>query len=371
MNDALFFHAFAACPVVGPTTFNTLLKRFGSARDAYNASGQDLTGLMTQKKLYEFIRFRDQYPVGKKYADLQRSGVHFIPRDHSLFPERLNHLRDAPIGIFVKGSTDVVKRCDSGAVAIVGTRKPTTYGTRITTWFAAAAARAGVPVISGLAYGLDAAAHSSVLKEHGLTIAVLGSGVDSPYPSGNRMLADRIAAEGGALVSEYPLGVEAWKHHFVLRNRIIAALCHGVFVGEGALISGAMITARNAADLGREVLVAPMPLDSKLSEGPNYLAAHGATVVYSPEDILRAIGLDSLVSEIKPNSVGAYVRADEHDRILQNLKIESMSISLLSQRCGMDPASVTRALTALELSGTVVRRNGVYSVAACGINRHV
>ena len=202
------------------------------------------------------------------------------------WPERLSAIEAPPERLWVRGRPELLR--SPSLVAIVGTRAPTPYGAAQAARFARALAAAGVGVVSGLARGIDQAAHTAALEVGGATIAVLGSGVDRPWPSGE--LAERVAQEG-ALVSELEPGTPARRHHFPRRNRLISGLSDAVLVVEAAFASGSLITARWAADQGRTVLAVPGRVDHPMARGCHRLLREGALLAEDPEDVLRELGL--------------------------------------------------------------------------------
>jgi DNA processing protein len=234
----------------------------------------------------------------------------------------------------------------------VGTRAPTPYGEAQAARFAAALARAGVTVVSGLARGIDHAAHRAALDEDGGTIAVLGCGVDRPWPAGE--LADALVGRG-LLLSEFEPGEPPRPHHFPLRNRVISGLCSGVLVVEAAQASGSLITARWAADQGRSVWALPGRVDHPMSRGTHRLIREGASLVESPEEILAEMGLDSAkgAPNATPNPVGESGLA-----ILAALRGETLTAEELTSRLSRPLTTVLVALVELEMAGHVARTPG-------------
>ncbi len=205
------------------------------------------------------------------------------------YPESLREIADPPAILYVRGSLDWDQQKE--VVAVVGTRKPTSYGLQIATQLVEVIAKQCV-IVSGLAYGIDAAVHKAALRKEGVTVAILGSGLDdaSIYPREHRKLAQEILRKGGALISEYPPLAEPLKHHFPERNRIIAGLSQKIVVVEAGERSGALITANLGLDYNREVLAVPGPVTSLMSMGPNQLIAEGAKPVLRPSDVVEIVG---------------------------------------------------------------------------------
>lgn len=211
--------------------------------------------------------------------------IQVISLSSKLYPVNLKAIQNQPKKLFIIGN--ILKK-DSLAVAIVGSRKMTSYGKKMAYKFSFELAKKGVTIVSGLASGIDAIAHKAALDAKGRTIAVLGSGLDIIYPPENKRLANEIV-KTGALVSEFPLGTKPRGVNFLVRNRIISGLSMAVLVVEGGRVSGTISTATWAANQGREVFAIPGPIDSEMSEAPNYLIEQGANIAKSPEDILDVI----------------------------------------------------------------------------------
>src|SRR6202011_2724877 len=245
-------------------------------------------------------------------------------------------------------------------VAIVGSRRPSPYGEAVAEQLAADLARAGVIVVSGLALGCDAAAHRGALVGGGMTVAVMGTGVDIVYPAAHARLAEEILAAGGALVSQFPNGTEPRRHHFPARDLTIAALSDAVVVVEAVQGSGALITAEAALDLHKEVMAVPGSIFSPLSVGTHALIRDGAALVQNARDVLAAIGVTREVLDdplATPRSLGFELRG-ERDGILIHLSdVLAVSAADLARKLHLPVAEVLGRLTWLELEGAV-RRHG-------------
>ena len=275
--------------------------------------------------------------------------VRIEPRS-ATWPELLRPIEGPPEALWLRGRLPLLAR--TPRVAVVGTRAPTPYGEAQAARFAAALARAGVTVVSGLARGIDHAAHRAALDEDGGTIAVLGCGVDRPWPAGE--LADALVGRG-LLLSEFEPGEPPRPHHFPLRNRVISGLCSGVLVIEAAQASGSLITARWAADQGRSVWALPGRVDHPMSRGTHRLIREGASLVESPEEILAEMGLDSAqeAPNVPPNPVGESGLA-----ILEALRGETLTAEELASRLSRPLTTVLVTLVELEMAGHVARTPG-------------
>lgn len=258
-------------------------------------------------------------------------------------PPGLKDLAYPPSPLFMLGDASLLS---SPMIGIVGTRDPTQYGLRTATLLSRALSRGGACVVSGMARGIDAAAHRAALEERGRTVAVLGTGIDVPYPVGHREL-HRLISEKGLVVSESGPGAKAHKGAFPKRNRIIAALCPVTIVVEAGHRSGALNTASHALELGRTVASVPGPIDSPQSEGTNQLIRDGASVIASVADALLLAGL----SPAAPSP--PYQLTDVDALVWTALSRGPMSIDALSARTSLSPRDTLTAVTSLELQGMV------------------
>jgi len=290
---------------------------------------------------------------------VKASPVHLLPGSPS-FPEELRQIDAAPVELWARGKIELLER--RPRVAIVGTRAPTLYGEAQAARFARALAAEGVCVVSGLARGIDQAAHAGALDAGGSSIAVLGSGVDRPWPEGE--LAERMAREG-LLLSEFAPGQGPRRHHFPLRNRLISALSRFVLVVEAAHASGSLITARWAADQGRTVGALPGRIDHPMARGCHRLIREGALLIETPDEVLEELGL-ARSAEKRPTGKPNAPRETSPTQaaLLAALQGETLAADELADRCELTLASALTALVELELAGAVVRgAGGLYRLA--------
>jgi DNA processing protein len=255
---------------------------------------------------------------------------------------------------------------DGPRVAIVGSRRPSPYGEAVAEQLAADLARAGVVVVSGLALGCDAAAHRGALLAGGITLAVMGTGVDVIYPAANARLAEDILAGGGALVSQFPNGTSPRRHNFPARNVTIAALSDAVVVVEAALGSGALITAEAALDLHKEVMAVPGSIFSPLSVGAHALIRDGAGLVQNARDVLAALGVGREVLDDPlgtPRRLGFELPVERDGMLVHLSDVLAVSAAELARKLHLPVAEVIGRLTSLELDGAV-RRHGAGYVRA-------
>ena len=282
-------------------------------------------------------------------------GARLVAAGDLEYPPGLLDLTDPPMSLFVRGRFPPPKP----AVAMVGARRCTAYGREAAEAIAAGVAAVGVTVVSGAAAGIDGAAHRGALRGGGPTIAVLGSGIDVPYPAGHASLI-RAVVDRGAVISEYPPGFDARPRRFPARNRLVAALGQGVIVVEGAPGSGSLITVEFAGDLGREVMAVPGAIIGPLSEVPHALIRDGAALIRRAEDVLEALGLDlgstpGSTGSARPDGLG-----DEERRVLEVVPGTPVTLDAVAASAGMDPSTALRILGALELRGLVAADGGRY-----------
>lgn len=278
-----YWLALAMTPQLGPTRSRKLVERFGSPDKIFHASLTELeaAGLMAvsaQSIATGTSLTKAEEEIGKA----KEAGVTIITPAHDLYPRRLLEIYDPPITLYVRGDASILSQ---PGVAVVGTRHPTPYGVGMSERLSCDLSALGVIIISGLARGVDTAAHRGVVNAKGKTIAVFGTGVDVMYPRENAKLADQILSFGGALISEFPLATFAAPQNFPIRNRIISGLSVGVLVVEAGEYSGTRITARCALEQSREVYAVPGNVTNKLSWGPNTLIKQGAKLVATWEDV--------------------------------------------------------------------------------------
>jgi DNA processing protein len=279
-------------------------------------------------------------------------GLQVLTPEHPDWPMQLSEQAMPPLALFLRGDPAVLRRDPS--VAVVGSRTPTPYGLDAANTLSAALTRAGVVLWSGLARGVDAVAHRTCL-EHGVpTVAVLAGGLDHVYPAEHAELADRIASDGGCLVSELPPGRRARRGHFVRRNRLLGTGPAAVVVAEGSLTSGTLHTARFAAENGNDVFCVPGPWRSERSQGCHRLIAEGACIVESPESLLQDLGLTTR----DPATALRLAHGADEQALLLALQAGPRPTDLLRREAGLDRVRFLRALAALQNSGSITRLDG-------------
>ncbi len=282
----------------------------------------------------------------------QAPGHAVVTLADAVYPRLLLEIADPPPLLYAVGRLELLAR---PALAIVGSRNATAQGTRNAEQFARAFSATGVTIVSGLALGIDAAAHAGGLAGEGSTIAVLGTGVDVVYPRANAALAARIA-ESGLLLSEFALGTAAAAHHFPRRNRLISALAQGCLVVEAALASGSLITARAAAEQGREVFAIPGSIHSPLSKGCHALIKQGAKLVESAEDVLAE--LTSFRRTATASTRAPAAPAADEEPLLAHMGFDPVDVDSICARSGLTVERVCADLLRLELGGRVAALPG-------------
>ncbi len=363
MDERIFWLAFSAFPGVGPVRFALLLSHFGSARAAWEASSKDLLKINFGEKLTaKFDEFRREFDVAGYAGKLKDKEVSFLILTDEKYPKLLKQISDPPFVLYVKGKK--VEGWDiNKSIAVVGTRKITNYGREVTQLLTKQLVSAGLTIVSGLAFGVDAAAHEAAIEAGGKTIAVLGCGVDCCNPRTNQRLYDKIIDGNGVVVSEMPLGHFALKGLFPARNRIISGLSLGVLVTEGAKDSGALITASDAAAQGREVFAVPGPITSSLSAGPTELIKKGAKLVSTVEDILEELKIKSSTSRTSSTGRNLDGATEEENKIIQILENEPIEFDEIVRIISWPASEVGSILSIMEIKGMVKNTgNNVYKI---------
>jgi DNA processing protein len=358
-------------------TARSLLQHFGLPNSIFEATESELRVCVTERQAEALL----QVPQGlDELVDLTRHWLQAAPDQRRVltlgdndYPLALLDTEDPPLMLYAMGQVQDLAsgfaRCAQRGVAVVGSRNPTPQGIQNARQFSAALGQAGLTVVSGLALGIDGAAHEGALegsfKDELATIAVVGTGLDRVYPKAHLDLAHRIAARG-VLLSEYPLGTPPLSANFPKRNRIISGLCKGTLVVEAALKSGSLITARMAVEQGKEVFAIPGSIHSTQARGCHALIKQGAKLVESAQDILDELNLmtDARAPSTSTNGTGevspsaAASLSSLENGLLDALGFEPTSLDVLQNRSGMDTATLQALLMGLELSGFVARLPG-------------
>jgi len=317
------------------------LASFAAATDAH---------VVQEPRTVRFARFRETFDESAERERLRTAGLRFLGRSEVGFPPLLSAIHDPPPGLFLRGATDP-ELLARPAMAVVGARACSAYGRQVARRLGRELARAGLVVVSGMARGVDAEAHRGALEAGGLTVAVLGCGVDRDYPAAHATLASEIA-ERGLVVAEYGPGVEPAPWRFPARNRIIAGLCAATTVVEARERSGALITADFALEEGREVLAVPGEITAALSAGSNALLRLGATPLTRYEDALESFGIvlaEQPAPQLDPRA------AD----VLERVRSAAVGADELARSASLGAAELAVLITELELAGLVSVEEGL------------
>jgi DNA processing protein len=339
-----------------------LIDRFGSARAVLGLRAERLAAWLPRALAESVAGATDLADATKRIADAHARGIRAHVPGADDFAAPLALIPDPPLLLWSRGALPV-----GPALAIVGARRASSRGLATARGFATEIARAGVTVVSGLAYGIDAAAHEGALDGRGPTLAVLASGLDRVTPTGQRGLAERILASGGAWLSEHAPGVGAHPHHFPERNRLISGLSSATLIVEAREKSGSLWTARHALEQGRDVLVVPGPIDSELCRGTNRLLRDGATPILEPADVLEAVLGPLAARAPRPAALPlAEAAGDPGQAILALLADGPRDADEIARTLGLGPSAFAAALLEIELSGAVQRQGSRLSRARPG-----
>ena len=363
IDEDKYLTAFASVPDIGPARLRLLRDFFGNAGKAWLASEEELekTGL-PKKVLLQFLSRRNNLDVSKYERDVRERGIKYLTINNRTYPERLKNIPDPPNVIFLKSNLTIEQFSNltmSKIIAVVGTRKMTSYGKEVTEALVQGLVDAGFTIVSGMALGIDGVAHGTALNSKGVTIAVLGAGVDIIYPREHRDLYHKIIESGGAIVSEVAPEKMVGRGIFPARNRIISGLSEAVLVTEGAMDSGSLITARSALEQGREVFAVPGPINSQMHEGVNYLLKQGAKLVTSVKDIVEELGYESSLSVQSKQELPRGDTPDEQ-KIIDLLIQEPLDFDELVRRTGMSSKKLGSLLATMEVEGKLKSANLIY-----------
>ncbi len=359
MEDIRYYLGFNRVPGIGPARLDRLLAVCGTLRAAWYADVTELSAAgLDGRSIKALQQARRSMDLEAEYERALAQGVRLVCRDDSAYPSLLAQTVNPPFLLYARGTlTDN----DRWAVAVVGTRQASSYGKEVTRKLVSELVTAGVTIVSGLALGIDAVAHSAALAAGGRTLAVLGSGVDQVYPLSNHQLALAILQQG-AIVSEYPLGTVPTAANFPPRNRLISGLALGVLVVEAASKSGALITAQFANEQGRDVFAVPGSIFSPRSEGTHRLIQDGASLVTCVDDILDALNLQSAVVQQEMTAIMPETPVEA--ALLALVEDEPRHIDELRRESGLRMPDVSATLALLELKGLVRQVGGMQYVLA-------
>ncbi|MGH8865481.1 MAG: DNA-processing protein DprA [Burkholderiales bacterium] len=334
-----------------PASFRKLLGEFGDPEAVCAANRSALGRIVPNEVADAILRGPDTTRVDVALRWFEEPGNRIISLADAAYPRLLLEITDPPPLLYVKGDSGLL---DRAALAVVGSRNATPQGSANAEDLGRELSDGGFTIVSGLALGIDAAAHRGGLAGASSSLAVVGTGLDIVYPARNRGLAHQLAKQG-ALVSEFPLGTPALSGNFPRRNRLISGLARGCLIVEAALRSGSLITARYALEQGREVFAIPGSIHSPLSKGCHLLIKQGAKLVESSNDILEELGA---AVRVQTATLGEADVSPEHVELLAALGFDPLDLDTLCERSGLTPESASAMLLTLELDGTVSRLPG-------------
>ena len=358
-------------PNIGPIRVRRLLERFDKPESILAAGVPELLSVpgIGEEMATQIADWENRVDLGEELRRIADHGITLLSQDDPLYPVALHRIHDPPFLLYMRGA---LTPADAASVAVVGSRRMTHYGREQARKFSFQLARAGFTIVSGLARGIDTAAHEAALAAGGRTIAVLGSGIGHLYPPENQALADRIA-EQGAVLSEYPVLYVPDKQSFPLRNRIVAGLSSGLLVVEAPARSGALITANQALEQGRSVFAIPGPIDRPSSEGCHRLIQQGASLVCSAEDVIEELGsgINTLplqydsptqddVSPSPPTPQRQIDLSELEERLVRELALGDATIDALAEALGVAAGRIGAALLQLEMKCLVRQLPGKY-----------
>lgn len=351
--DTKYWVALSTHQKIGARTFAKLFKRFKKLENIWQAKERDLAAAGLDLGQIEAVRevIANKNPV-REIGKLKKYNIDVLILADENYPKLLKELPDPPGILYIRGN---LQKSDELSLAVVGSRKYTQYGASVTEEIVRPLARTKITIVSGLALGIDAMAHKVTLDAKGRTIAVLGCGLDQIYPVSNIRLADRILASGGAIISEFPLGMPALNYNFPIRNRIIAGLSLGTIIIEAAENSGSLLTAAAALDYNREVFAVPGPIFSETSVGTNRLIKMGAKLVTSYRDILEELSIEEKEKIAQAREIIA--DTPDEEKLLKYLK-EPILIDQLLTKSGFTSSRVNATLVQLEIKGKVSNLGG-------------
>ena len=341
----------ASIPGLSSTSQRKLLTAFGSPGAALQARTSDVIALLNQRGRDAWRLGPDAMLVGRVVEWLRSPGNSIVTLADAFYPRALINTADPPPVLYAKGRLELLAR---RALAIVGARSATPSGVRDAEAFAEALGHAGLTIVSGLANGIDAAAHRGGLRSEASSIAVVATGLDKVYPARNRDLAHQLA-ERGLLLSEFPLGTPPLASNFPRRNRVISGLAQGTLVVEAAVHSGSLITARQALDQGREVFAVPGSIHSPLSKGCHWLIKQGAKLVESAADVLEELGMQAAAPI---TSVGSDSLSEEEGQLLEAMGFAPIDLDTLCEQVASPVEVISTILLKLELEGHISRLPG-------------
>jgi len=357
-DDRLYWVGFNLIKGIGAVRLQGLLNHFGDLCLAWQASISELEQAgLSPKIIQNMQQIRQQVDLPRLMTEIEKQGIQVLTWQDEKYPARLKEINQPPPVLYMRGNYELE---DAWAVAVVGTRHMTAYGRQVAEEIGSFLGNHGITVVSGLARGVDAVAHTAALDAGGRSLAILGCGVDKIYPPENRRLAERLC-EAGGLLSDYALGTPPDGANFPPRNRIISGLSLATVIIEAGLESGAMITATFAAEQGREVFAVPGNIHAPQSAGTNRLIQEGAHPLLDPHELLSTLELTCVEEKI---ATRRSLPADPTEsRLLSEMGLEPLHADELSTRLDLPIEMISATLTVMELKGIVRQVGGMSYVA--------
>lgn len=351
-EDARYWVGFQRAQRIGPVRLRRLIERFGTLEEAWRATPGQLGSVLDQASVDAVVSTRSSVELDREMDKVAKAGASVLTLDDPAYPRLLAQVPSAPPVLYVRGS---ITRADDRAVGIVGTRRTTSYGLDVAGGMGRDLATYGVTVVSGLALGVDGAAHRGALAADGRTIGVLGCGVDVVYPASHRKLYDEMA-ERGAIVSDYAMGTKPNGVNFPPRNRIIAGLSVGIVVVEAPAKSGALITVDFAADYGREVFAVPGSVLGEHNRGSHRILRDGARLVTSAADVVQDLGMGVVEPGVPKQQTLPLTAEEQH--LLNYVRWDPQHIDEIAEAAGIPAHEAAALSTMLELKGAIKDKGG-------------
>jgi len=355
MSDPKFWIALSDVPDIGPVTAKKLLAIYKKPEAVFKAPYKELANIrgIGPAKAKNIKGYSSWERIDNQLEKLDATGIKIITFSNKDYPETLKNIEDAPIALYIKGT---IQKEDRYAVAVVGSRKYSPYGKLAAEKLSSELSSMGFTIVSGMARGIDTLAHTAAINSGGRSIAVLGSGIDVPYPPENRGLMEKLAASG-CVISEFPPGTPPERENFPKRNRIISGLSLGVLVVEATADSGSLITASCALEQGKEVFAVPGNINSANSKGTNDLIKKGAKLVQSAEDVIEELA-PVLKGYIRTREKANIELSVEEKRLCDIMTAEPKHVDMLSRESKMPAQKVLGILLSLELNGIAKQAEG-------------
>jgi len=346
--EGKYLLALVANPKIGSQTLKKITAAFDDPAEIWQISEGEIRTRLGEKISLNVAEARKKFSPDEEISKLNKLDVGYVTMYDKEYPPLLREIPDYPAILFIRGNIEVLRL---PSLAVVGSRKYSNYGAKVATTLTGACANNGLVIISGLALGIDAIAHRSALDSKGITVGVVGCGLDRIYPVSNYQLGEEIISSGGAIISEFPLGVPPMKQNFPMRNRIIAGLALGTLVIEAAESSGSLITVGLALEYNREVFAVPGNIDSQTSEGTNKLIKDGAIPVTETSDILRILKIEEKTGQTKAKEL--LPETDEEKKVAEALSTGAKSGDELVHLTKLNVISLNMTLTQMEMKGIV------------------